>query len=740
MSEMSKPQCSRDGDSLTIENELIRRTFDIGQGFRTTELVYKGDGRNLVDPRSSSGLHGQDVDESAPCRELALSVDGHLWNIGLGEGFSFDRHEEEYGDKGEMSLRVYLAPACPEAEKLELVIEYILYPGKSFLVKKFTLTNKRDTTIVVDSACPEVLTMPAVFHRWRDVTRTVYPTYHPRFPGQSPFNYCLHNHSPEQSSPVIWCDRFVKSPERFGFAMANDYVTTCATHNVTTDPRKDWIPLPGSIVSQGHAIPQEIFTRFPVGPKAHIKPSETFESFRTFMTLFEGDFEDGSLAVRRMCRDLCPWVSELTTTFKHSYWPKAVSEKVRESGVFDMEPLKKSIDQAAELGFDFWFFSSALWASDFGSFTPRPEFPNGVTDMRKVVDYAHAKGLKVSIHTNEDYGVDFEALYVSDENGKCLVVDMGADTHFIRDHFHWVSLDSHGRQTNGWVMCGSSGWHQHLMDVKFRVMHEIGVDEVATDGCYYGDMCHATNHEHHSPEESQYLNWKYQVIRYRRYMDEGFQLVSPDWYGSFFHGNRGVPSIPDETFTCHDPYDFIRILRKCLYISTYSIPNTALNYGIWTDENVTLHLRLTDNPQLLDYYFASICSYGVKIRMLGEEVYDSPKTREIVAKWIDFIRGNHAILCGDVIHLSAPTGTQIDAVAHVDPELRPQGLIVAFNPTRGALCKDLPVPVRHLGGGVAVEFERDNKRETVTVNEDGNAVCRIELPPRSYAFINAAIV
>ncbi|MFH0796507.1 MAG: hypothetical protein V2A65_05545 [Candidatus Omnitrophota bacterium] len=697
--------------------------------------MFEEDGRNLVNPKTTLGIDNEITVKSTPSREARLGINGKTFDVGLGESFKYKNHYVQRG-KDILTLRVNLQPVSREFEGLILNIFYRIADTEVFIVKWVELVNKSRKEIEVTPCQPEVLTMPAPVSRWCEITRTVFPTYHPLNPEKHPFLFGRYDFSPEGNSPIIWIDHSSKRDETFGFTLTNDYVSYYQGASSIINPpteKKPFSLYPGSIASLGQSTPQEVLTKYPAGPRVIVRPGEKFESFKTYMTLFKGDYEDGGLSIRKMVRKLCPWIDNFVTEFQHTYWKESVSKKIRETKKADLAPLKHTINQAAEVGFDYWQFASTLWISNFGDFEPRPEFPNGTRDMKAVADCAHSKGLKVGAYVMGECACDhWPTLYLTDDDGRCVSRDIGVHKDFVKDHPEYALKVPSGRKSYN-VMCASGGWHKYRHEKTKRLVREIGLDAFDWDGNYYGDLCYSDEHKHSSPEESQYLNWRCQMETYNYYRDKGIRLMAPDFLQSVFHGNCGFPTYHTETATHKDLYRFILKLRECLYLSTFFIPNTALKYGVWVDENVMFHTKILKDPAFLDYYFASICAFGTNLFMLGEEVYNNNQTKNIIKKWLGFMKDYNELLRQDTIHLSCPTGNQIDAIVHIDG--RGRGLLAAFNPTGTKLLTRLLIPGKYFPGLEELQIKDIwiNHSQEICLNEN-NFPIDVEVNPKGYLF------
>jgi len=720
------------GKSIQVHNGLIKRIFSYEDGFRTSALRFEADGRNLVDPKHKLGIHGETAEETAPCREAMIGIDGIDYNIGLGEGFSYIDHRVTRGEDKNLVMTVQLQ----NQQGLKLEIHTKVYDNEPFIIKWIELYNGSKNSVSITACQPEVLTMPASGSlRWHECTRKVYPTGHVISSTKRPFTYWTYDYSPVENQPMIWVDHFTSRPQKFGFAIANNYVRRAFVEGFETKGKEIQLPaLPGMICSCGHRNPGEVFTQFPVGPNVLLKPGEKFVSFKTYMVFFEGGYEDGGLALRRMIKRLCPWITDFHTRFEHTYWKKSISKKIRKTNQFDMTPLTQTMDQAAELGFDYWYFTLTLWAQSFGEFRPRPEFPDGAEDMRRVSEYAHKKGLKIAIHTPEDYGNDFKDHFLlDDETGEVHSYNIGAPGDFIKKHPEYRLINEGGNQARGWVMCGAGGYHEHLMKVKIPFVTSVKCNLLDNDGCYYGDLCYASNHGHHSPEEAQYHNWRLAVERYKAYREAGFEVMAPDGVQSLFNGNAGTATYHTEASTRYEIYDFILDLRKCLYKSSYYHPTTAMVYSVWCDPAVMNGVDVTQDSDLLNYYFASLASYGVNLGMLGITVYKNELLHDTVKRWIGFMKKYHEILCQDIIHLAEPNPRDIDAVMHIAPGKKMCGLLAAFNPTVYSLKRQFIVPERYLASSsVTIQDVWDKEASRTVAGKDRNFIFEVKVPARGF--------
>lgn len=80
---------------------------------------------------------------------------------------------------------------------------------------------------------------------------------------------------------------------------------------------------------------------------------------------------------------------------------------------------------------------------------------------------------------------------------------------------------------------------------------------------------------------------------------------------------------------------------------------------------------------------------GVQGHYRGFRLYDSPETKALVKKVINYYNKHWDILNSDIVHFRRPDGRQIDGMLHVNPKLEEKGFLVLFNPTDKDIVEEI---------------------------------------------------
>ncbi len=81
----------------------------------------------------------------------------------------------------------------------------------------------------------------------------------------------------------------------------------------------------------------------------------------------------------------------------------------------------------------------------------------------------------------------------------------------------------------------------------------------------------------------------------------------------------------------------------------------------------------------------------------GPRLYDTPETKKIVKKWVDFYKRHRPILDSDIIHVRRPDGRDLDCILHVNPDLTTKGLAMIYNPTEKKINRYITLPLYYTG-------------------------------------------
>jgi hypothetical protein len=94
---------------------------------------------------------------------------------------------------------------------------------------------------------------------------------------------------------------------------------------------------------------------------------------------------------------------------------------------------------------------------------------------------------------------------------------------------------------------------------------------------------------------------------------------------------------------------------------------------------------------------ANLFGAGVQACYRGPRLYDSPETRDVVAKWVSFYKAHRAILDSDIMHVRRPDGRDYDGILHVNPKLEEKGLLMLYNPLGHEIKKKITLNLYYTG-------------------------------------------
>ena len=426
----------------------------------------------------------------------------------------------------------------------------------------------------------------------------------------------------------------------------------------------------------------------PIGPEQEIKPGTVFESFRTFeLPQDSTDRERKGLAERRLMRTAAPWITENPLMF---HIRNAQPEKV-----------KFAIDQCAEVGFDMVILS---FGSGFNAENDNPEY---LAQIRKLVDYAHKKGVTLGGYS----------LLASRR------VERGSNIVGVKPRF-------------GNSPCLCSKWGIKYFDKIYNLYKTTGLDNFEHDGSYPGDACKSTVHPGHKGyEDSQWNQWVKIRNLYRWMRGNGIYLNVPDFY--FLQGSSRTGmgyrevnwSLPRKEQELHE--------RQNIYDGTWTktgsmgwmhVPLTQYHGG---GAAATIE-PLKDHLQHYEQRLYNLLSSGVTGVFRGNRLYDTDKTEDMVKKMVDWYRKYKAILDSDIIHLRRADGRDIDYILHVNPNLEEKGMLMVYNPLAESVKKKIRVPLYYTGiTASAIVSHEDKDAVKIPLSRDYSIELTVTVPAHS---------
>jgi hypothetical protein len=675
-------------NTITLDNGLIRRTLKLSPNAATVgfdnlvtnqsiirgvkpEAVLEIDGHKL----NVGGLRGQpDYAYLKPTWIEKLTADPNAFTFTSFEtGKTVERFpwKRRHGATAApwpppgVSLTLHFtAPPANEAVKgLTVDVHYEIYDGIPLLAKWLTVTNGTQKPIEINSFTSEVLAVV------------------------------------EHDSTVDESTRF-EPPD---FYVASDY-TFHGMDPRTASQTTHWVPDPqyDTQVNYLKKTPCQLESRPPIGPDVIVKPTETFETFRTFELAFDGtDRERNGLAVRRMFRTLAPWCTENPILMHVTRATPAA--------------VKAAIDQCADVGFEMVIMS-------FGSgFNLENKSPQYASQIKELVQYANSKGI--------------------DLGGYSLLAsraDCGPDNEVIDP-----TTGKPGGAIFGHSPCLGSQWGEAYFKKLYQFVEDTGLNVVEHDGSYPGDVCASTTHPgHRGLNDSQWTQWKTITDFYKWCRGRGVYLNVPDFY--FLNGSSKVAmgyretnwSLPRDQQIIHARQNiFDGTWQKTPSMGWMFVPLTQYHGG---GAAATIE-PLKDHLDAYEAHLANLFGAGVQACYRGPRLYDTEETRQLVKKWVDFYKSRRDILDSDIIHVRRADARDIDCILHVNPQLPTRGFAMVYNPLDEPVHRELKLPVYFTGLTDRANVRiRDDAPRALPIDREFNLHVQVDLPAAGFTWIEIA--
>ncbi len=432
----------------------------------------------------------------------------------------------------------------------------------------------------------------------------------------------------------------------------------------------------------------------PEGPGLIVGPSASFETFRTWILIFDStDRERRGLAQRRMYRIIAPWVTE-NPVFMHV----TTAEPAR---------VKEAIDQCVEAGFEMAILSFGSGFPELERWVDEPEF---ITEFKELFDYAHANGIEIGIYSL------FSSRTISPKDD--VVPPPGKPPTFGR------------------APCLQSKWGIGYVAAIQKFFEVTGADFLEHDGPYPGDWCASTSHPGHAGlVDSQWRQWQAQAGLYKWCRGRGIFINQPDWY-FLSGGNKTAMGYKEVNWSLPRERQII-IGRQNIFDGTWEkapsmgwmfTPLTVYHaYGDhWKESTIE---PLSEHIAFYEAHLAQNFLAGVQSCYRGTRLYDTPETLAVVRKWVAIFKKHRAILESDIIHLRRPDGRHVDGFVHVNPNLEEAALAAFFNPSGEPVTETMRVPLYYSGlvGSILVS-EMDGPATTFTLDARQFLTIPVTLP------------
>lgn len=600
--------------------------------------------------------------------------------------------------KGKRLTFRYTAPAAKakELHGVEVLVIYEIYDGAPIISKFIEIRNQGSQAIVVNKFTTELLAMtetaPKVCYGEPFEARRLNAQ-----PGRFTANYRKEPSSVD--APREFIDRFTQ------LFVVTDYAMGGTMEAMKDNPAVQWtFDHPQyeqtGIRYYGMYKPALLRVAPPLEPTIPIAKGSTWHSFTTYEMLRHGsDNERRGLEECRFWRLMAPWSQE-----------NPILMHVRDASP---EAVRAAIDQCAEVGFEMVIMT---FGSGFNILDQTPEY---LDKMAELNDYAKSKGIALGGYSLlASRGGKASDLTISPKTGKPA-------TNLEDGAFFGPSP------------CIATDWGTWYFSSIREFFKKTGMNVFENDGAYPGDVCTSMEHSgHRGYGDSQYAQWQRISDFYNWCRAEGIYLNVPDW--SFLLGASKTPMGYVETnWSLPRAYQEI-IERQNIYDGTWQktptmgfmfVPLTQYHGGGAAATIEPLDEHLDHYERRLQNLFGA----GVQACFRGPRLYDTPRTKEMVSRWVGFYKKYRGILDSDIVHLRRPDGQDWDGLMHVNPKLSQKGFISIYNPTDKEIRRTITVPLYYTGlTKKAVVKEQDRSAKSYTLARDYTIELEITIPPMGY--------
>ncbi|GAA0879408.1 hypothetical protein GCM10009119_23760 [Algoriphagus jejuensis] len=585
----------------------------------------------------------------------------------------FNSIQTDWPAKGLRVIMTYAAgEAIPALKDIEVQVNYEIYQGLPVMAKWVEVKNSGSEATIIQQIETEVLAVN------QDQLNRIHV--------ESDFSFALVNGNTKGSALL----HFVGEPKPYQagegttkWRVDPDY-HTWATHNQAED----------NFLGFRHR--NLLVSTLPMGPNTPVTKENPFKSYITFELLQDSDDEERkSLGHRRMYKKLAP----------------QTTESLIAGGITSHDPvqLKSFIDQMGELGLE------RLDIQAWPGISHDNLDSEYVALWKDIASYARSKGIVMG---------GYELQVASRGRGAevdCVDPATGKPGSLF-----------------GQSVCIASAWKDSYYPKMWEFFDQTGMMTYNMDGPYHGDPCASHSHTHHSGlEDSQWQQWKTQVGIIHELQRRDMYVPIPDWY--FLNGQSATGMGYREASANLTPQQQLLLGRQYIYDGTWhKLPTmgwmTMQLVGFYThDPRVGLE-PLNEN---LDRYEAQLVQYlasGCQFTIRGNRLYDTPETKAMAGKWINWFKAHREILTSEIIHVSRPTGRDLDIMMHVNPFIEDKGMVVVFNPTNREIKKVLELPLYYTGLKNSVEVSNEELRQDFSLNEKQELSLTVKIKPGGVAW------
>lgn len=548
-------------------------------------------------------------------------------------------------------------------------VNYEIYQGLPVMTKWVEVINSNDQVVRLNQIETEVLAVN------QDQVNRIHV--------ESDFSFALVNANLKGSALMHYqgdkIEAYQAGESTTKWVVDNAY-HTWATHNQAED---NFLNFPHRNL---------LLSYLPMGPDVNVSKTDPFKSYLTFELLQDDDDrERKSLAHRRMYKKLAPQTTESLIT----------------GGItsHDEKTLKNFIDQMGELGME------RLDIQAWPGISHDNLDDKYVALWKEIASYAKNKGIVMG---------GYELQVASRGRGAAV------------DCVHPVT----GKPGSvfGQSVCIASSWKDTYYKNMWEFFDKTGLMTYNMDGPYHGDPCASTEHaHHHGLYDSQWEQWKSQVEVIHELQRRNMYIPIPDWY--FLNGQSATGMGYREASANLTPDQQMLLGRQYIYDGTWhKLPTMGWIgmqlVGFYSNDP---KIGLEPLAQNLDRYERQLIQFlasGSQFTIRGNRLYDTPETKAMVLKWINWFKKHREILTSEIIHVSRPNGRDMDCMLHVNPFIKEKGMVVFFNPTDKVIKKETKLPLYYTGiKGQAKLTDANGQSVIKALDDKAEVVVTVEIKP-----------
>ncbi|MBC8616296.1 LamG domain-containing protein [Parabacteroides faecis] len=553
-----------------------------------------------------------------------------------------------------------------DVKDIRVKVNYEIYQGLPLIAKWIEVVNEGEEAVLLNDMECEVLAVN------QDQVKRIHV--------ESDFSFALVNADIEGSALM----HYAGTPKAYHvgssttkWTVDKDY-NTWASHNQAEDK---FLGFPH------HNL---LLSKLPMGPCTKVSKEVPFKSYITFELLQDSDDrERQSLGHRRMYKKLAPQTTE-----------SLISGGITSH---DETKLKGFIDQMAELGLE--QLDIMAWPG-----ISHDNLDSAYVQLwRRVASYAKERGIVMG---------GYELQVASRGRGAevdCIHPETGKPGSLF-----------------GQSVCIASKWKDTYYSKMWEFFDKTGLMTYNMDGPYHGDPCASTVHPYHAClEDSQWQQWKTQVEVIHELQRRGMYIPIPDWY--FLNGQCSTGMGYREASANLTPQQQLLLGRQYIYDGTWhKIPTmgwmTLQLVGFYTNDPRVGLEPLCDNLDRYESQLMQFLGSGCHLTIRGNRLYDTPETKQMVSRCIDWFKEYRDILTSDIIHVSRPTGRDLDCMMHVNPFIKHKGMVVVFNPTDRDITKEMRLPLYYTGlKGKATVTASDGNKQSFSLNQQSELLLPVSI-------------